>query len=48
MKHVQDFYMPEMIDKAVFTTLEALCGWWKLVYVREIPDNAILTSNEVL
>ena len=36
------------IEKAIFTTVEALCCWWKPVYVRERPDNAVLNSNEVL
>ena len=45
MKHVEACYMPEMIDKAVFTALEALCEWWEPVYVRERPDNAVLTSE---
>ena len=40
--------MPEEIEKAVFTTVEALCGWCKPVYVRERLDNAVLTSEEVL
>ena len=48
MKRVEACYMPEMIDKAVFTALEALCGWWEPVYVRERPDNAVLTSECVL
>ena len=48
MKHVEACYMPEMIDKAVFTALEALCGWWEPVCVWERPDIAVLTSEAVL
>ena len=40
--------MPDKIEKADFTTVETLCGWCKPVYVRERPDNAVLTSDEVL
>ena len=40
--------MPEKIEKAVFTTVESLCGWCNPVYVRNRPDNAVLTSEEVL
>ena len=37
-----------MIEKAVCTAVGALCGRCKPVYVRERPDNAVLTSEEVL
>ena len=48
MKHVEACYMPERIDKAVFTTQETLCGWWEPAYMLERPDNAVITSEEVL
>ena len=28
--------------------VEDLCDWWKPVYVRDRPDNDVLTSEEVL
>ena len=40
--------MLEEIEEAVFTIVEALCGWCKPVYVRERLNNAVLTSEEVL
>ena len=39
--------MAEKIEKAVYTVVEELCGWWNPVYVLERPDNAVLTSEEV-
>ena len=32
--------MSETIEKAVFTTVEAVLGWYKPVYVRERPDKS--------
>ena len=40
--------MLEKIEKAVFTTVEVLCGSRKPAYVWERPGNSVLTSEEVL
>ena len=48
MKHVEASLRAIEDEKAVFTTVEGLRGWFKPVYVRERPDNAVLTSEEVL
>ena len=37
--------MQEKIEKAVFTVVEALRVWYKHVYVRERPDNAVLITE---
>ena len=36
------------IEKAVFTTVEVLCGSCKLTYVWERPDNSVLPPEKVL
>ena len=48
MKHVKTVSVAKKSEKAVFTVVKALCGWWKPVYVRERPDHAVLTTEEVL
>ena len=40
--------MPEKIEKAAFTVVEALRVCFKHVYVRERPDNAVLITEAVL
>ena len=40
--------MPEKIEKAVCTTVEVLLVWCKPVKVRERPNKAVLTSEEML
>ena len=40
--------MPEKIEKAAFTVVEALQVWCKHVYVRERRDNAVLITEGVL
>ena len=48
MKHVEVCLSAREIEKPVFTAVEALLGCRKPVYMRERPDNAILTFEEVL
>ena len=37
--------MPQKIEKADFSSQEALLSWCKPVYVRERSDDAVLTSG---
>ena len=37
--------MPQKIEKADFSSQEALLSWCKPVYVRESSDNAVLTCG---
>ena len=48
MNHVEACLSAEKFEKAVLNAVEALWGWCKPAYVRERPDNAVLTSEEVL
>ena len=41
-------HVPEKIERADFTAVKALCGWSKPVYMGERPDDAVLTSWQVL
>ena len=41
-------YVPEKIQKAVYSAVDALRCLCKPVSIREIPDNTVLTSEEVL
>ena len=40
--------MPGKTEKEVFTTAEVLLGSCKPVYVRKLPDKAVLTTEDVL
>ena len=40
--------MPEHLENAVFTAVEALSGWCKRVYEWERLEKAVLTSEELL
>ena len=48
MKHLQACLVPEKIEKAVSTVVEALRVWCKHVYVWERPDIAVLITEAVL
>ena len=39
---------PGNLEKAVFTTVEVLCGSFKPVHLRERPDKAVLTAKKVI
>ena len=40
--------MPGKTEKEVFIAVEVLRGSFKPVYVRKLPDKAVLTTEEVL